>query len=100
MVELPANTRLSIRQRSIEMDGPTRREAIVSFEMFAYPQNNGGQDCPVIVLSKIVPYISKDPTSTLTPDYDRMVIQAASELAKDFTNMTNILKEMGQDKDA
>ncbi len=89
MVKLPTNTKLSIRQRSVEM--VQHHEAVVSFEMFAYPANNGGQSSPVVVLSKSVPYVAKNPASMLSPNYDQMVTQAASELAKDFIVMTNIL---------
>ena len=96
MVKLPTNTKISIRQRSVEMVGE-HREAVVSFEMFAYPADNGEQDCPVVVLSKTVPYYSKDPATTLNPDYDRMVTQAASELAKDFVRMANILKRLASE---
>ena len=43
MVTLPTNTVISIRQRSVEMVGNEHREAVVSFEMFAYPADNGGK---------------------------------------------------------
>ena len=94
MVTLPTNTVISIRQRSVEMVGNEHREAVVSFEMFAYRADNGGKDCPVVILSKTVPFSSKDPASTLRPDYERMVTQAAGELAKDFVRMTDVLNKI------
>ena len=90
-VKLPTNTAMSIRLRSVEMVGEAHREAIISFEMFAYPANNGGTDCPVVVLSKTVPYSSQDPTSTLRPDYDLMVTTAANALVEDFKRMADVL---------
>ena len=94
IVTLPTNTAISIRQRSIEMVGNEHREAVVSFEMFAYPADNGGEDCPVVILSKTVPFSSKDPASTLRPDYERMVTRAASELTKDFDRMRDVLNNI------
>ena len=94
MVKLPTNTAISIRQRSVEMVGSEHREAVVSFEMFAYPADNGGQDSPVVILSKTVPFSSQDPSSTLRPNYERMVTQAAGELAKDFVRMSEILNKI------
>ena len=94
MVELPTNTAISIRQKSVEMVGSHHHEAEVSFEMFAYPADNGGQDYPVVILSKTVPFSSQDPSSTLHPAYESMVIRAADELAKDFVRMTEILQKI------
>ena len=90
MVKLPTDTKLNIRQRSVELsrDG---REAVVSFEMFSHPADNGGQDCTVVILSKTVPHFSKNCGPGLNPDYDRIVTQAASELAKDFARMAEVL---------
>ena len=42
MVKLPTNTRLKIRQHSVELVWGKPQEAIVSFELFSYPANNGG----------------------------------------------------------
>ena len=96
MAQLPTDTSLSIRQRSVEVmrDSHGGQHAVVSFEMFSYPSENGGEDCPVVVLSKTVPYISKDPESTVRPDYDRMVTRAACELAKDFARMGEVLQDI------
>ena len=94
MVTLPTNTVISIRQRSVEMVGNEHREAVVSFEMFAYPADNGGKDGPVVILPKTVPFSSKDPASTLRPDYERMVMQAAGELTKDFDRMRDVLNNI------
>ena len=93
MVKLPTNTRLNIRQHSVELVWGKSREAIVSFELFAYPADNGGQDYPVIILSKTVPYFPKEQPSS-TPDYDRMVTQAARELVKDFEGMGEVLRSI------
>ena len=46
MVQLPTNTRLNIRQHSVELMWGKSREAIVSFELFAYPSDNGGAGLP------------------------------------------------------
>ena len=93
MVKLPTNTRLNIRQHSVELVWGKSREAIVSFELFSYPADNGGQDWPVIILSKTVPYFPKEQPSS-TPDYDRMVTQAARELVKDFEGMGEVLRSI------
>ena len=95
MVRLPTNTNLSIREHSVELLWGLPREAIVSFELFSYPADNGGQDCPVIILSKTVPYFPKEQPSS-TPDYDRMVTQAARELVKDFERMVKALRNMAE----
>ena len=96
MVRLPTNTNLSIRQHSVELLWGHPREAVVSVELFAYPADNGGQECPVIILSKTVPYSSKEQSLTSIPDFDLMVTQAASELAIDFERMVKALRNMAE----
>jgi len=89
MVKLPVNANMSIRVSAVELEDG--QDAIVSFEMFSYPAGNGGREDEVVVLSKAVPFCSKDPNSTLRPDYDRMTIEAACKLKADFQRMQDVL---------
>ena len=91
MVVLPGNSRLSIRQSSVELTAQGgHRAAVVSFELFSHPASNGGVDTPVVTLSQTVPFHAKD-VEPLRPDYDQMVQEAAAVLEENLKRITEFL---------
>lgn len=90
-VVLPPDHRIGIRQAGTEFFIEAgQRTAMVTFEVFSYPANNGGIDTPIITLSQVVPFKSKDAECRL-PDYDSMVQEAASILEANLKLMTEVL---------
>ena len=88
---LPVNSRLGIHQSSVELVAQGgQRSAVVSFELFSYPADNGGVNTPVVTLSQIVSFHATD-VEALRPDYDRMVQEAAATLEENLKRVTEIL---------